>query len=248
MEQPPYVVLVYSNYSPRCKDFFTMMQQSRLDFSFVNMLCADNETTRKRIKSNTKLQIYVVPCLLQMYPNGTIEKFDGNSAFAWLQNLISENEPSPQEHYEQVPMQVPIQAPVQAPTQVSAQVSAQAPAQVSVQVPAQQRRQKQRVPKNQEQSRPEIGETSVEDIPLEDNDRYKNKEPVKMMRKNDGNMVQDEDLYAGEKVEPSKSKNSKDPHNTLEKAKALAQARESTESEINKPMRKSDIPLDVEDA
>jgi hypothetical protein len=90
---------MYSKYSPNCQAFFEMIQQQQFDFSAtagLNMLCIDNMLIRKKIIKSTKINIDVVPCILLLFADGGVEKYDGPNAFQWAQQLISQHQQPPQ--------------------------------------------------------------------------------------------------------------------------------------------------------
>lgn len=90
-------ILLFSKYSSNCKKIFDMIQSSGVDFSFLQSLCIDNEKIRKRIKTG-KVQISLVPTILCLYRNGTIEKYEGEHAFSWVENMMARLAPPPSEN------------------------------------------------------------------------------------------------------------------------------------------------------
>ena len=91
-------VLLYSKYSSLSKSLINMIQTSGVDFTTkfsLQPLCIDNEEIRARILKNTQLQITTVPCLLIIFPDGGIEKYDGARVFEWVEGIIRQFVPPP---------------------------------------------------------------------------------------------------------------------------------------------------------
>lgn len=123
-------ILVYSKYSNNSKRLIDLIQNSNVDFSGLKSLCVDNDKIRKRIKQNPHLDVTTVPCILNIYANGTVEKFEGAYAFSWVEKIIALNAPKVQEQYvapipqgmQQIPQQ---QIPQQQIPQYQGQLSQQ---------------------------------------------------------------------------------------------------------------------------
>jgi hypothetical protein len=91
-KEPSFSTLIYSKYSKNSTKFLELIKNSGVDFtSFMKMecLCVDNEKIRKRILSNTKIEVKTVPCVLVVFPSGSIEKYDGEAVFSWANNIIN---------------------------------------------------------------------------------------------------------------------------------------------------------------
>lgn len=84
-------VLLYSKYSPNSTRLMTTIEKSGVDFSFLESLCIDSEKIRTRLVENTQIPITLVPCILVIFPDGGIEKYDGMSVFQWVENIIKES-------------------------------------------------------------------------------------------------------------------------------------------------------------
>ena len=94
--EPQYFTLLYSKYSPACKRFFDFIQSSGVDLSnILRNVCIDNKKIRERIQKDNKLDIKVVPCILAVYGNGVVEKYEANGALNWLENILSLLQPPP---------------------------------------------------------------------------------------------------------------------------------------------------------
>ena len=88
----PYSVLFYSKYSGQCTNLLNKIENS--DISIFNMFdikkfCIDNKKVRSRIKNNNKLQITKVPVIITVRQDDIVEKYEGNQAFQWVDDLIS---------------------------------------------------------------------------------------------------------------------------------------------------------------
>ena len=96
-----YSALFYSKYSNSSNKFLQMLTDSRIDFSKTIGLvtvCIDNEKIRKRILNSKNIKIEHVPCILNLYNDGGVEKYEGNDAFKWLEEIISKvNQPQQQQ-------------------------------------------------------------------------------------------------------------------------------------------------------
>ncbi len=83
---PNFVVLLYSKYSQTCKNLISTLQEKPI--SYLQPLCIDNSQVRKRITESKDLSIESVPCVLISFSNGTVEKYDGQHAFKWIQETL----------------------------------------------------------------------------------------------------------------------------------------------------------------
>jgi hypothetical protein len=108
-------VLLYSEYSSHCKKILKMVQEYPLDFNKaigLNTLCIDNENVRKRIAKSKNIKINTVPCILVIYDDGGVEKYEGSTAFGWLEEVITKLSPPPQPQIPQLP-QIPQMPPME---------------------------------------------------------------------------------------------------------------------------------------
>ena len=70
----------------------------------LSTVCIDNEEIRKQIlKKDNKIEISSVPCVLIVYNTGSVEKYEGVSAFEWIEETISryvplQSQSEPQTH------------------------------------------------------------------------------------------------------------------------------------------------------
>lgn len=85
-------VLLYSKYSATSKQLMDVMNSSKVDFlksTGLQNLCIDNEEVRNRIIQNKQINITSVPCILVIFPDGIIEKYEGLHTFKWVEEIIS---------------------------------------------------------------------------------------------------------------------------------------------------------------
>jgi hypothetical protein len=86
-------ILLYSKYSNHCTTLIDLIQRSKVDFSTLQLLCIDNEKVRQRIQKDNKIQVTTVPCILDIFSTGIIDKYDNISAFNWVNSIISKLSP-----------------------------------------------------------------------------------------------------------------------------------------------------------
>jgi len=61
----------------------------------LNTVCIDNQDVRKRLLKNGKIEISVVPCILIVYRSGGVEKYEGDTAFQWIDEAVTKYSPPP---------------------------------------------------------------------------------------------------------------------------------------------------------
>lgn len=91
-------VLLYSKYSQNSKRFLDLVKTSSVDFTNtvqLNPLCIDNKKVRSKVLGSKKLEIKTVPCVLITYPDGGVEKYEGGTAFKWVEDIITQLTPPP---------------------------------------------------------------------------------------------------------------------------------------------------------
>lgn len=91
-------VLLYSKYSPNSKRLLELIKEVPYDFltkANINLFCIDNHEIRKRVIKSTKLEINIVPCILNVYSDGGVEKYDGENAFKWIEEIMRQLNPGP---------------------------------------------------------------------------------------------------------------------------------------------------------
>jgi len=122
-----YSVLLYSKYSEFSKNIIKTIENSSFDFvnkKKLSTVCIDNDDIRNRILNSNDMHVKVVPCILVIHDDGIVEKYEGDDAFKWVDEIITKNQvaqpaqPGQQVQYQQVPQQVQYQ---QVPQQVQYQ-------------------------------------------------------------------------------------------------------------------------------
>jgi hypothetical protein len=94
-------ILLYSKYSQTSQTLFNLIQSSGVDFSFLKPICVDNKNVRKRIQNDTRFDIKHVPCVLILYLDGRVEKYENHTVFEWIKTFLPpQPQPSPQ-HFSQ---------------------------------------------------------------------------------------------------------------------------------------------------
>lgn len=78
-------ILLYSKYSPSSQSIIPLAKS----IPNIEMLCVDNETVRKLIINDKKLNISTVPCILLFTSKGVVEKYESGNAFLWVKEVIS---------------------------------------------------------------------------------------------------------------------------------------------------------------
>lgn len=267
--EPQFSVLLYSKYSSNCKRLMDLMKNSQVDIDSIlrlQHLCVDNPKVRERIKKNNQIDVTIVPCILCVYPNGGVEKFDGAYAFNWIENIISKLTPPPPP---QQTLPEPIEEPYEQPQREQPQRDSRSEIQERFSGPhSTQVRQKSEneppsripnipsIPSRMKPINNEQQATSIEDIPYEsESDRHRNIQQPPRIRQGNNDYIEEPAAFQGETPSirrpprnvvrteaPTSEKTSQDPHGTMARAKALAQGREVTETEIAKP---SERPIDV---
>ncbi len=83
----PAAVLVYSEYSTKCKDLRGLIRDDQLDlFHRIN---ADPEPIRQALLNPSNLvKIDSVPCILVTLPNGDISTYEGDKAIEWVAHFL----------------------------------------------------------------------------------------------------------------------------------------------------------------
>jgi hypothetical protein len=108
MEVPHTILCLYSKFSNSSKNFLDLVNSNGIDY--ITPVCVDNKEIRNKIISSS-YQIQYVPCLLFIYASGSIEKYEGDLAFKWLNEIINkkmiENQKLQQEMVQSV-QQTPI--------------------------------------------------------------------------------------------------------------------------------------------
>ena len=122
--QSQYTVLFYSKYSQFCKKIIKSIEDSNIDFNKLKgltLVCIDNDDIRAQILKSNSIDIKSVPCLITIYNDGGIEKYEGEDSFKWVEDVIVKNTPKvevPVEPVIQQPPPMPMPPPQQQQTQI----------------------------------------------------------------------------------------------------------------------------------
>jgi hypothetical protein len=248
--EPQHSVLLYSKYSQTCNKLFEITNSSGIDFSkILSLVCIDSEDVRKRIKNDKRFGIQTVPCLLLLYTNGTVEKYEGQDVFIWTTNIISRLNPPPPPP-PPPPQQLPI--PVQNPKK-SMEESEEY---------IQENNDTDRTMPIRHGKRAKEGklQTLIEDVPDDNNvddnvndnidDRHRSIPQPRRIRQDENTYIEDPELFGDEqpdiRKESSKSikpsSKSQDPHGILAKVKELEKGREMIDQEVGKNIKR---PIDA---
>lgn len=102
-------VLLYSKYSQHSKKFMSKIQDAPFDVVVkmsLHQICVDNEDIRRQVMLSNNIDINFVPCILIVYPDGGVEKYEGSNAFNWLDEIIRKHSPPPPPPVKRVNKQV----------------------------------------------------------------------------------------------------------------------------------------------
>ena len=164
MNDQKFSVLLYSQFSPNSMTLLDTIKNSKIDFFNVanlSYVCIDNDKIRNKIKRNNMINIKVVPAILTLYLNGTLEIFDGTNAYKWIEDVIQSQQPQPQPQQPQ-PQQPQPQQPQPQPQQPQ-------PQQPQPQQPQPQQSQQPQQPQQPQQSQAQ-NNTLIEDLFFEEDE------------------------------------------------------------------------------
>jgi len=249
---PQYSVLLFSKYSSNCKKMFDIISASGIDIldTHIQLLCIDNESIRQRIKQNNQIDISSVPCILSIFSNGKVEKYDGSYAFSWIETLILRLKPPPPPPPPFPPAPPQRLQPPPRKTQTKIRPRPEPREEVT------QDMEQEELPDEEEitQDPSRDNQTSIENIIYEDEesqeetDRHITKPSPRRIRQDEGSYIEDDNLFSGEMTD-----NRKQPKNTTKgkadkktvdangiKAKAdeLAKLRELDDKQLGHPARR----------
>jgi hypothetical protein len=91
-------VLLYSKYSPMSNKLMSALESCPINLTTtvgLSPVCIDNEEIREQILTANKIDISSVPCVLIVYRTGGIEKYEGGSAFNWVDETVRKYMPAP---------------------------------------------------------------------------------------------------------------------------------------------------------
>lgn len=253
--EPQHSVLLYSKYSQTCNKLFEITNSSGIDFSkILSTVCIDSEDIRKRIKNDKRFGIQSVPCLLLLYINGTVEKYEGPDVFVWTTNIISRLNPPPPPP-PPLPSPPPQQVPVGQPKKKVKEPEE------PVETYNQESNDTDRTMPIRQGKRAKEGklQTLIEDVPedvseevsqSEHDDRHRSIPQPRRIRQDENTYIEDPELFGDEqpdiRKESSKSikpsSKSQDPHGILAKVKELEKGREMIDQEVGKNIKR---PIDA---
>ena len=110
-----YTALLYSKYSKYCTDLIDRIEKSNIDFTKETKLlpvCIDNEDIRKKIISSSNIEIHSVPTVLIIYEDGGVEKYEGDDAFNWVEDILNKKHTLSPPTMQQQPPMMPQQPPM----------------------------------------------------------------------------------------------------------------------------------------
>lgn len=218
-----YSILLYSKYSTQSKKILDLMTSSNINFtSTVNLrnLCIDSKVVRDRIK-NSKINIKYVPCILTIYSNGFVEKYDGMNAFNWVEEVIKQLTPPPP------PPVIQQQPPIKKQVKFVEEADNYADDEVENYTT------KEQTTKKKKSNNLKV--TKIEDLEDgsdEEEEEVKPKKRKHLIRKNKGNYEAEEEIFSDDRAvditTASKAIKEGDAGSaTLSKAKELAKLREN---------------------
>lgn len=237
-----YSVFLYSKYSSFCKRIFDTFASQNVDLDKLSSIkfypvCIDNDKIRKRIIEDAKIEVESVPCILSIYVNGGVEKYEGGHAFKWIENLMMKLSPPPPPQPSLPP------PPPPQPTKHTNENTHETQRKKS----GTKSKIKSRPQPREELDIPEDhgGGTSIDDIPYEDDsDRHKSVPRPHRIRQDETGYIEDDELFQGEQVDNRREPNgvvrtsasdrkTTDSNGTRAKAEELARGREEIERQIN---------------
>ena len=150
-------ILLYSKYSRSCLRLLDTIEELNSVMQF-GLVCIDNKDIRKRICSSKSFEVTKVPCMLILGQDGTVEKYDGEKVFLWvnevLNNIKKQSQSQPQSQSQSQPQ-----------PQIQHQPRAQPKAQSQIQYEDEDEDELVRPPKsNRKKSKVSAEMTKIEDL------------------------------------------------------------------------------------
>ena len=90
---PKLPILLYSEYSNNCRALRQMLKDEHL--SMFEKICIDSEEIREAILNSEVIEVNNVPCFLQIFPDGTVAKYEAADAFKWVTQFLANKNQSP---------------------------------------------------------------------------------------------------------------------------------------------------------
>jgi hypothetical protein len=203
-------VLFYSKYSPASKRLLDGMNSCGIDLERalgLTMVSVDNSEIRQQIQESNNIEIDRVPCLLNVFTDGGVEKFDDEQLLEWMNLQIQALQP--RRH-----------PPTSVPIQIEEPVPAPVPAKRKKDVPAPIMRKKKDIPApppepESESESDEATATNIDDLSSEEEeDSNPTARPPTVLRNDAGNY---ELADIGEPIAPNRQK----PEDATTKKRAL---------------------------
>lgn len=212
----------------------------------IQLVCIDNDNIRTRILQNKDIDIKSVPCLLIVYPDGGVEKYEVPHIFEWFEQVIKRYAPPPPPPEPQTPPPPPPPEPKPSPKKVQKKKNRnEINKREYERYKRNQMAQKEEIPERMEEDPNEF--TAISDLQSEEENedesneeyesRYKTPQPKARLRQNDGNYSnEDEELFQGEvpdmrnAVGNSIKKSENKPQDIMARARELEKGRETIET------------------
>ncbi len=211
-------VLLYSKYSPISNKMMDALTSCPVDLKMLvglSPVCIDNESIRKQILKPNKIEIITVPCILIVYNTGNVEKYEGGSAFEWIEETVSKYMPPP-------PQQPPQQQPP--------------PQQPPPQQPPPRVKSPKLQPRKQVQTRRQVQKVEIEDLEeeeevVEENEYIEELPQKKFSQRRAKKETTMEELGIGNDNDKKSSSKAKD---LMSAAMAMQKERDSSDTNTNK--------------
>ena len=243
--EPTLSVLLYSKYSMHSNRLMNTIKNSNVDFInrfSIQPFCVDNQNVRQRILQNKDIEINTVPCLLLTYPDGGVEKYDGQNLLNWVNERLNLLKPVQ-------PVQEIIQEPVNEPVkeekvQRKVVVKVKPKKKVTTSIEELSSENEEGIEEEIEDGRGDVHDEidMLEELPSDEedegvSDRFRSKKPVKNVRLNTGNYERQEEDNDSKKIKTMVKQAKKTGVNIMDAAKALEKDREKNEDKSNKRMK-----------
>ncbi len=86
------ILLLYSEFSPKCKELRSLLNEDHV--KHFTPICIDDPKTRKIITNSSSIKVYSVPCILQIFEDGTVAKYEDSQLFKWVaQTFLQQPKP-----------------------------------------------------------------------------------------------------------------------------------------------------------
>lgn len=218
--EPQKSVLLYSKFSKNSDKLLNIIKESRIEFN-LQFVCIDNEKIRKQILQNNDIKVDLVPCILLIFSNGIIEKYDDIKAFQWVKDIININIKEKQEEQQKIQRQEQLDIQIKHNEQLERQNKEKERMLLEKEKKIEQ--EELNIKKKLSQKKYSNKLNTI----LEEDDRYSSLEPTKSIRNNEGTYIKDDSIFNHEKPENIRHiKNSIKTDNILLKAQQLEKSRE----------------------